>query len=92
MTESPDNGEFYRFKWNLAFSEGCLVGLDTPLPEVTRKCLFVCAWCWFVDFSGQFVAGPAAVILNMNDSLLLYTIFQLLKVSRSPEQTKQADK
>lgn len=69
-----------------------LIGLDTPLPEVPRKCLFVFVWCWFVDFPGQFVAAAAGVILNMNDSLLLYTIFQSLKVSRSPQQTIQANK
>lgn len=37
MTESLDNGGL----WNLAFSKRGLIGLDTPLPEITRKCLFV---------------------------------------------------
>lgn len=45
-----------------------------------------------MDFSGQFVTGPAGVILNMNDSLFLYTVFQSLKVSRSHQQAKQANK
>lgn len=92
MTESLDEREFHHFQLNLALSKQGLIGLDTPLPEVTRERLFVFVCRWFVDFSGQFVTGPAGMILNMNDSLFLYTVFQSLKVSHSPQQAKQANK